>query len=237
MFAPANHYVVRLARKGFVPRAIDKLSGGEGSYRVEVAGDSITIIARSPANLLGAVYELLESQGCSWLYPGPEGEGIPHKERLSFPCGTRQGEPDFSMRGMYSVENLQRYSPRDVAVTLDWMAKNRLNYVTVPWNYGYARLGKLMLQEARKRDIQVVAYLWSFDLFLPLEIGKEHPEYFSLVTDIEHAASPAAAERRRLVDHNVKRCASSRQAIQLYVDNGIKFFRRTPGDTTMGHRS
>ena len=121
------------------------------------------------------------------------------------------------MRGLFPVDDLQRYSSRDVVATLDWMAKNHFNYLTAIYNYGWPRLGKLALREAKKRGIHVVLYLWSFELFLPLECGKDHPEYFAMV------------DGKRRVNYNVKRCASNPEAMRLYVENAVRFLRASGG--------
>ncbi len=194
---------------GVTPRT----APGTDEFGIETAPDMIDITASNPASLLFAVYSLLETQGCHWLYPGAQGEVIPRKNELVFPVGHRGQRADLAMRGLAPVENLQRYSEREISELLDWMAKNGFNHLCAIQNYGWKRLGATIRREAAKRDIQIVGYLWSFERLLPLELGKEHPEYFAFTKGQRH------------VNYNIKRCASSKEAIALFVKNGVRFLR------------
>ena len=188
---------------------------GPDAFRIDTDSASLTITASNSAGLLYGVYHVLQQQGCSWLFPGAGGETIPRKESIVV-TQTVPSHADFSMRGLAPVENLQRYSEQDVRDMMDWMARNRMNYFVAIVNYGWERLGKIVVEESRKRGIHVVGCLWSFELFLPLETGKAHPEYF------------AWFDGKRQVDYNVKRCASSPRAINLFVEKGIAWFREHP---------
>jgi hypothetical protein len=97
---------------------------GVDEFRIETAPDVIEVTGSNPASLLRAVYSLLETQDCHWLYPGAQGEVIPRKNELVFPTGQRGRRADLAMRGLAPVKNLQRYSEREVSELLDWMAKN-----------------------------------------------------------------------------------------------------------------
>jgi len=215
---PANIYRVRMSRPNSAAPIDDKISVDPATdeYVIRSESGALTITASNANTLLVAVYVLLEQQGCQWLYPGAGGEFVPTKTLLEIPAGTQRSRAGFTMRGLHPVENLQRYSEQDVRDTIDWMAKNRFNRLVFIYNYGWDRLGKVLREESRKRGIRLVAYLWSFEVFLPLELGKDHPEYFAM-----HGG-------HRRVDYNVKRCASSQAAIQTYVHNGLDFFRRNP---------
>lgn len=218
---PDGTYRIRLARLGSTG-ASARLKPGPlpnplvDEFEIDVSSNSITLTATNAASLLYAVYELLQEQGCHWLFPGTAGEIVPAKPALAFSAGSRRTRADLSMRGLFPVENLQRYSVADVRQTLDWMAKNRMNYFVPIINYGWQRLNKAVIEESRKRGIRLVGYLWSFELFLPLEMGVGHPEYFALID----------GERR--VEYNVKRCASSALAIRIYVENARKWLRAHP---------
>ena len=188
---------------------------GQDEFEVSAATNALTLSAASGASLLYAVYQVLEQQGCRWLYPGADGEIVPTKTNLVCSQQVRT-RADFSMRGLFPVENLQRYTETDVIGMLDWMGKNRMNYLEVIGNYGWDRLGKTLLAESRKRGIHVVGYLWSFEVFLPLAVGRTHPEYFAFF------------DGKRQVDYNVKRCASSEAAIKIFVENGTRWFQEHP---------
>jgi hypothetical protein len=189
------------------------MAPGVDEFRIETAADVIEVTGSNPASLLRAAYSLLETQGCHWLYPGAQGEVIPRKSELVFPVGKRGWRADLAMRGLTPVENLQRYSEREISELLDWMAKNGFNHLCAIQNYGWKRLGATIRREAAKRDIQIVGYLWSFERLLPLELGQEHPEYFAFI------------KGQRQVSYNIKRCASSPEAIALFVKNGVRFLR------------
>jgi hypothetical protein len=207
---------IRLVTGGRSPSlagATPKMAPGGDEFRIETAPDVIEVTASNPASLLRAAYSLLETQGCHWLYPGAQGEVIPRKNELVFPTGQRGRRADLAMRGLFPVENLQRYSEREISELLDWMAKNGFNHLCAIQNYGWKRLGATIRREAAKRDIQIVGYLWSFERLLPLELGQEHPEYFALI------------KGQRQVNYNIKRCASSPEAIALFVKNGVRFLR------------
>ena len=182
-------------------------------YRIETTRGMIEISASNANSLLFSVYSFLEKQDIHWLFPGKEGELVPHKSEIAFPIGDKRHRADLAMRGLHPVENLQRYSENQIIEQIDWMAKNGFNYLCVIQNYGWERLGATIKREAAKRDIKIVGYLWSFERFLPLELGKEHPEYFALI------------KGQRQVNYNIKRCASSKSAIDLYVKNAILFLR------------
>ena len=184
-------------------------------FQISAAAHSLTITASTPAALLSAIFHLLEQQGCAWLFPGPNGEIVPRGKAVVIvtSCNSRA---DFSMRGLSPVENLQRYTEADVRDMMDWMGRNRLNYFVPIINYGWARLGKTVVEESRKRGVHLAGYVWSFELFLPLEVGRSHPEYFAFF------------DGKRHVDYNVKRCASSPEAIRLFVENGTRWFREHP---------
>jgi hypothetical protein len=209
-------YRIRLVTGGRSPSlagATPKMAPGGEEFRIETAPDVIEVTASTPSALLFAVYSLLEIQGCHWLYPGAQGEVIPRKNELVFPGGQRGHRADLAMRGLAPVENLQRYSEQEISELLDWMAKNGFNHLCAIQNYGWRRLGATIRREAAKRDIQIVGYLWSFERLLPLELGQEHPEYFALI------------KGQRQVNYNIKRCASSPEAIALFVKNGVRFLR------------
>jgi hypothetical protein len=180
-------------------------------YRIETRREMIEITASNANSLLFAVYNLLEIQDCHWLFPGQAGEVVSHKSEIIFPIGDQRHRADLAMRGLHPVENLQRYSEKEIIEMIDWMAKNGFNYLCVIQNYGWERLGATIRREAAKRNIQIVGYLWSFERFLPLELGKEHPEYFALING------------QRQVNYNIKRCASSKPAIDLFVKNAVRF--------------
>jgi hypothetical protein len=218
---PVRSYRIQM-REESLPRVLAPASPrvfpntSEDESQIDVTAHSVALTATNAGSLLNAVYQLLEEQGCLWLFPGAAGEVVPNKEALTIPGGIHRRHAAFPMRGLYPVENLSRYSSTDVRDTVDWMAKNGFNYFVVTANYGWDRLGKVIVEECHKRNIRVAAYLWSFEIFLPLELGKQHPEYFAEIGG------------RRRVDYNIKRCASSSEAIQLYVKNGVKWLREHP---------
>ncbi len=214
--APDGRYRIQLSTGAKPTVARIAANADVDEFAIETTPDSITIDASNAATLLSAVYALLEMQGCRWLFPGEHGEVVPSRGALDFAPGRKSSRADLPMRGLFPVENLQRYTERDVRDTLDWMAKNRYNHLVFMYNYGWRRLGAALLREARLRDIRLVGYIWSFELFLPLEVGKQHPEYFAYING------------QRRVEVNVKRCASSPDSIKLYLRNAVEFLRAHP---------
>jgi hypothetical protein len=185
-------------------------------FEIAALPGELTFTGDSLSSLLTAVYSWLEEQGCQWLLPGADGEFVPERSELQSPAGRHRSRADLAMRGLFPVENIQRYTAGDVIDTLSWMSRNRFNYLTLLFNYTTARTLPTVIAESRRRGIHLVGYIWSYEMFLPMELGRQHPEYFALV------------DGKRTVDYNVKRCASSQEAIRLYVENAVKFFRAHP---------
>ncbi len=215
---PDKSYRIRLTSAGFKAGAFrteTTLAAAStlDEFEIESAAGSLTLTGSNARSLLYAVYHVLGEQGCQWLLPSRAGEIISAKSRLIFLAGKTRTRAAFSMRGLAPVEDLQRYTARDVAIQLDWMAKNRLNCFVAIMNYGGERLKRVILEESEKRGIKVVGYLWSFELFLPLSLFKEHPDYFPFIKGARRAA------------YNVKRCPCAPGAIQTFVENGQKWFR------------
>jgi hypothetical protein len=211
---PDGLHRIRLSAAGGGYRGTARLQAEE--FEIEARDGSLTFAAGSLSSLLAAVSGWLEQQGCRWLYPGKEGEVVPTRRGLRSPAGRSRSRADLAMRGLFPVENIQRYTPGDVTGTLDWMAKNRFNYLVVLFNHASGRTLPTLFAESRLRGIQLAGYIWSFELFLPLELGKAHPEHFAMV------------DGKRTIDYNIKRCASSAEGIRLYVENGVRFFRSHP---------
>jgi len=100
----------------------------------------LIIRGNSRAGALYGVYDLLEQLGCRWFGPGPMGEIIPRRARISLKHLDHQEAPATDLRGFWisdgEVESRRMtwegsYTDRGNPEFFDWMGKNRLNFF---WN-------------------------------------------------------------------------------------------------------
>jgi len=75
---------------------------------------------------LYAVYDVLESWGCRWFFPGPFGEVIPSSSNLYLALGTREERPGFRFRNLW-YSGWGPVSEQDRQWYHEWCRRNRVN--------------------------------------------------------------------------------------------------------------
>ncbi len=126
---------------------------------------ALLIAGSNPRSVLYAVCDFLEQQlGFRWLWPGEEGEFYASVPRLAI------GVLDRTQTGAIPYRSLSINAPHYDDLTLEWMARNRMNnhwsdhYFKPEWN-------------ANLREKGMINVLGGHNLYLPKELLLEHPEY------------------------------------------------------------
>jgi hypothetical protein len=148
-------------------------------YRLEVSEKLITITGASPRAALFATYDLLERLGCGWCVPGDD--TIPKRSTVSVAAVKVDTAPTFKYRIMLDYPLLS--VAQSIAI-LDWIAKNRLNWVhPCPNAFGepkdwYDRRDKLV-PGLRNRGLRVNLGGHTMHTWVSPDYFKEHPEWFA----------------------------------------------------------
>jgi len=185
-----------------------------------------------------AVYEWLERfLGCSlaaYTKEGvPGGEYIPELREIGvsniYYCNAKA---DLPMRGVciqYSAHGAVADHALNVPF-LDWLAKNRYNYIYT-WNGVYEQFKENgMLEECAKRGIVfMVGHHDSIDTILPQRGNKyfsehyfeTHPEYYKLTED---------GKRFEMIDNwgQMVLCSRNEDMINQVAENMISWFKQNP---------
>ncbi len=152
---------------------------GIDRYVLDVSEKRITITGASPRAALYATYDLLERLGCGWCVPGDE--VVPKRSDVSLAAVKLDTAPAFKFRIMldYPVMSVAQ----SIAI-LDWITKNRLNWVhPCPNAFGepkvwYERRDKVV-PEIQKRGLNLDVGGHTMHTWVPQENFKEHPEWFA----------------------------------------------------------
>jgi len=222
----------------------DKTVPGPEGLFIKSFGENL-VIAGSSKNpnenergTIYAVYEFLERfLGCSLAAYTKEsvcgGEYIPQKENIDLTdIYYVKEKADLPMRGVcaqYSSHGVGADYDLDIQF-LDWLSKNRYNYIYT-WNSVYERFKENgMLDEALKRGIIfMVGHHDSIDTILPQRGNKyfsehyfeTHPEFYKLTED---------GKRFEMVDHwgQMVLCSRNDEMIDTFSDNLISWFKKNP---------
>jgi Domain of unknown function (DUF4838) len=148
-------------------------------YVLEVSQDRITLHGATPPAALFAVYDLLERLGCGWAVPGDD--TVPSRSTLSIGELKVDTTPEYSYRAMldYPLESI----PQSIA-NIDWLAKNRMNWVHPCENAmgepkKWFKWREKVVPEIQKRGLHVHFGGHTMHTWLPPENFKEHPEWFA----------------------------------------------------------
>jgi len=117
----------------------------EDGFWMKIVDGQLCLIGVGPAGVLGAVYMLLEFLGARWYEPGPSGESIPRLAGIDLGTAERQAEPMLKKRGLVDVTTKEG---------IDWMGKNRLNYLLLPCS-SFKIVSSWLEEETVKRAIHV----------------------------------------------------------------------------------
>ncbi len=170
---------------------------GAESFMLRTDGARLIILGGQPRGTLYGVYTLLEDKlGVRW-FP-PELEVVPKTNRVSLPALEQTQTPVLQSREVFW---------RDVMRDADFAARHRLN------GNSYS-----LTEKHGGRATVYFPFVHSFDLLIPRELYKEHPEYFPLV-------------KGQRLDGYVQRCLSNPEVLKLAVARVREWIRQHPEAT------
>ncbi len=188
-------------------------------FHIDGTKDGIVIGANKSAGILYGVYQLLEEAGCSFVYPGKDEEVIPEKTAVRRSRGRKVYKPVLEHRGL-TPYGLQRSSLELGRDFIDWMAKNKLNFILVSEDrpsdcpgtaHGdiWKEVSAKLLPELQKRGFVIEMSEHTMPNFFPRSLFQEHPEWFSLI-DGKRKAGPAP--------YFGQMCYSNKDAVDYYAN-------------------
>ncbi len=168
---------------------------GDDGYVMGTSGRWIVLAGNSPRATLYAVYHFLEEYlGCGWCVPGDD--TVPRQATIRIPqFHDAIGPPAFSMRKIVHFVDpdadcavTQAYGPdyirKCVLPRIDWMAKNRFNWVhpgaNGPHIWERDRLRDVLVPEVVKRGLHLEVGGHTFNTWLAPDLyAKDHPDYWT----------------------------------------------------------
>ncbi len=171
--------VVSCDRQSQTANPRDRLSPAhDDGYALEVSADRITLRGATPPAALFAVYDLLERLGCGWAVPGDD--SVPSSPTLSIGELKVETRPEYSYRAMLDYPFVS--IPQSIA-NLDWLAKNRMNWVHPCENARgepkvWYEWRETLVPEIRKRGLHVHFGGHTMHTWLPPQNFRKHPEWF-----------------------------------------------------------
>lgn len=207
-------------RKGCIELALtaDTALKWDG-FRITCNDGILRISSREPRGLLYGIYSLLEETGCSFFYPGKEEEIIPHKDIISFNCSDRIYNPILEHRGLtpYGLDSTSITTGMNF---IDWMAKNRLNYIMVSEERPsdcdgnahvlvWKNISSQLLPELQKRGFVIEMAEHCMPVFFPRSLFGLHPEWFAMKDGKRKPGPPP---------YSGQMCYSNREAVDYYAN-------------------
>jgi hypothetical protein len=188
-------------------------------YGIETGRHGIVISAGESRGLLYGVYTLLEEAGCSFFYPGEEEEVVPRMVKVVFRYGSRVYNPLLEDRGLapYGLDGNSVELGRNF---IDWMAKNRMNYILVSEDRPsdcagpahasiWKEVGGELLPELQKRGFIIEMSEHCTHVFFPRTLFDEHPGWFALNDGVRKLGEPP---------YSGQMCYSNEDAVAYYGD-------------------
>jgi hypothetical protein len=207
-------------------KEFDQAIAGKGadSFILDAGDKGISLIGGGDRGTLYSVYELLEQQGCRWYFPGRLGEVVPNRNELVIQTGKQKFVPDFVQR---CVE-VGQTDGIDFEQTIDWAAKNRLNFM---FSLRFVFIKKFLPREkwnAWEKRGGLQEWQWichNFGFMLPnSKYFKEHPEYYALYKGTRmQMGSP---ERPGYGGGNL--CTTNKAVIDICADFANDWFDKNP---------
>ncbi len=160
---------------------------GEDGFLIRPVDGGLLLCGNNGRAVLYAVYDLLERFGCRWFAPGELGEIVPNSGTLTFAQDAVLEKPALSCRGM--MHHLP-VTPEHVH-WVDWMAKNRLNWLLLPLRVNpqdqpteqnFEETMRILGDEIIKRGFKIEASHHSFTSYWirKEEYFQPHPEWFAM---------------------------------------------------------
>jgi hypothetical protein len=187
-------------------------------YEIRTSHNDIRLVSDEPRGLLYAVYTLLEESGCSFFYPGESEEVVPHSTKINFNPDTTVYNPVLEHRGL-APYGLQANSADSGRKLIDWMAKNRLNYILVSEDrpsdcvgpaHGsvWKEVREELLSELQKRGFIIEMSEHCAPVFFPRSLYNDHPEWFAMKNGERKLGLPP---------YSGQMCYSNKQAVEYYA--------------------
>ncbi|MBL7697864.1 MAG: DUF4838 domain-containing protein [Chitinophagaceae bacterium] len=204
-------------------------------YRVRTTENEIALTSREPRGLLYAVYDMLEQAGCSFVYPGEAEQVVPKKDQLEIHTRDTVVNPVLEHRG-FALYGLDKEGLEAGRNFIDWMAKNRFNYVLVSEDrpsdsdgpaHGsvWKEVDKELLPELKKRGFVIEMSEHCTPVFFPRSLFKQHPDWFALNNGERKLGPPP---------YSGQICYSSKAAIEYYGNALAKYAAAHPEFHTIG---
>ena len=148
-------------------------------YVLHASDRRIVIVGATPRAALYGTYDLLERLGCGWCVPGDD--SIPKRSTLSIPALDVDTAPAFRYRMMLDFPLMS--VAQSVAI-VDWIAKNRLNWVHPCPNakgepQAWYDRREALVPEIRRRGLNLIFGGHTMHTWLPPDRFKDHPEWFA----------------------------------------------------------
>lgn len=183
----------------------DKTFAGKarvGDYEIMAARDEVVLSGKTPLALTNALYGLLDSWGCRWVFPGELGEVIPENAEASIPLGKQQMRIASDPRILSGAPS--NYGEGDIR---DWVRRNRFG----------------------KQSTVTAHHSWA-SLVIPASIYNNpdkpdtfHPEYFALIGGKRQIGTDAT---------KLQICTSNPEVIRLAIEHAKDYFHKYPSVDT-----
>lgn len=204
-------------------------------YHIRRTENGLIISAREPRALLYAVYDLLEQSGCSFMYPGKQEQIVPEKKQIEWKINDTIVNPVLEHRGL-APYGLDAKGLEDGRNFIDWMAKNRFNYILVsedrpsegngPANGSvWKEVNKELLPELQKRGFVIEMSEHCTPVFFPRTLFKKHPDWFALNKGERKLGPPP---------YSGQMCYSNKDAVDYYSDTLARYAAIHPEFKTIG---
>lgn len=132
---------------------------------------NLYLAGNSPRAVLYSVYTFLQDiMQVQWLWPGDDGEFIPHRSQFSLPDLAINKTPAFQYRGLHLV---YQHVSDDYET---WMARNFVNIMRSEPRHGHVE------SDRRMKGLHIM--FSSHNATLPKDVFELHPEYFALVNGV-----------------------------------------------------
>lgn len=182
----------------------------EEGYVVYAGGDTILLAGNETEPYEGtwyAVYDLLETLGCRWYFPGTFGEVVPTLRTVTVPPQNRLVRPRLRVRDTWYSGHLA-VTPAQAAEFAQWKRRNRMT------RHGFwLHCGA---EEARFLQNPVDDSTWRL---LPRDkYWESHPEYYAM--------KPDGSRNDRFL------CMSNPGALAAAVETVCEYFAARPGHHT-----
>ncbi|MDQ6422164.1 DUF4838 domain-containing protein [Paenibacillus sp. LHD-117] len=177
----------------------------DDSFAAETQQNRMVLAGVNERGTLYSAYELLESAGVEFFAPAFDyyegnAEYVPSSGTLTVPDMNGLSEPSFEFRRKY-VEEGWSHTAENLPQLIDWMAKNKLNTLVVPYDYiaqGNTRWDdwrEELIDDLEKRGMIVEVGGHGFESFLTREkYGAAHPEWFVSGYNVFNIANEEAVD-------------------------------------------